>query len=106
MTEYDHQRRTEPVRGKLDAADLRGGHDVAGNSDHEQIAETLVEDDLGRDSRIRAPEDDGERFLRRRHFPAPGLTGFAPTVAQLGNETLVAFTQAFKRLESGVLGGV
>jgi hypothetical protein len=42
-----HQSRAEPSRGELDAADLRRRDDVPGDTDHEQVAEALIEDDLG-----------------------------------------------------------
>lgn len=37
---------TEPRRGELDTADLRGSDDVSGNADDKQVAQALVEDDL------------------------------------------------------------
>ena len=61
--EHDDQRRAELGGGKLDAADLRRGDDVARNADDKQVAEALVEDDLGRHPGVGASEDDSERFL-------------------------------------------
>jgi hypothetical protein len=44
---------------------------VPRDPDHEQIAESLVEDHLGRHPRVGAPEDGGVRLLllRERHAP-------------------------------------
>ena len=58
-----NERRAEALDGKLDAADLRRGDDVARDPDDEEIAKALVEDDLGRDARVGAAEHDGERLL-------------------------------------------
>ena len=63
VAEHDDQPRAEPRGGELDAADLRRRDDVAGDADHEQVAEALVEDDLGGHPRVGAAEDDGERLL-------------------------------------------
>ena len=63
VAEHDHEPRAEPLGGELDAADLRRRDDVAGDADHEQVAQALVEDDLRRHARVRAAEDDGERLL-------------------------------------------
>ena len=57
------------VGGELDAADLRRRDDVAGDADHEQIAQALVEHDLGRDPRVGAAEDDGDRALAPPRAP-------------------------------------
>ena len=66
VSEHDDEPRAEPRRRELDAAHLRRCDDVAGNADHEQIAETLIEDDFGRHARIGTAEDDRERHLIRR----------------------------------------
>ncbi len=49
MTEYDDEPRAESLRGEFDAAHLRGRDDVSGHADHEQIAQTLIENDLDGD---------------------------------------------------------
>ncbi len=63
MAEDDHQSRTELARGEFNAANLRGRHDVAGDSNNEQVAESLVENDLRGNTRVRTAEDDREWFL-------------------------------------------
>ena len=61
-----HQARAEALGRELDAADLRRRDDVARDADDEQIAQALVEDDLGGRARIGAAEHDRARRLRRR----------------------------------------
>jgi hypothetical protein len=68
VAQHDDERRPEPLGGELDAADLRGRDDIAGNADDEQVAEALVEDDLRRHPRVGTAEDDGERFLTERQL--------------------------------------
>ena len=65
VAEDDDQPRAEARRGELDAPDLRRRDDVAGHADDEQVAQALVEHDLGRHARIGAAENDGERLLRQ-----------------------------------------
>jgi hypothetical protein len=63
MAEDHDQSGIESCRAELDAPDLRRRDDVARNPDDEQVSETLVEHDLGRNPRIGAAENDGERLL-------------------------------------------
>ena len=70
MAEHHHQARAEGLGGELDAADLGGRDDVAGDADDEQVAESLIEDQLRGHARIGAAEDDGEGLLAAR--PARG----------------------------------
>ena len=63
MADHHHQARAEALGGELDAAHLRRRDDVAGDADDEEIAEALIEDDLGGHARVRAAEDDGEGLL-------------------------------------------
>ena len=81
--------------GELDAP-LHGGaraaDDVARHADHEQVADPLVEDQLGCHPRVGAADDDGERRLplgqRREVFRLP------PGVDELpAHEPLVALEQ-------------
>ncbi len=51
---------------ELDAADLRRGDDVSGNTDDKQITKALIEDDLRWHPRIGTSENDVERLLARR----------------------------------------
>ena len=96
MTEHDNQPHAIALRGEFDAADLGRGNDIAGDTDHEQIAQTLVEDDLRRHPRIRAAENDRERFLPRRHLVAAGMARERAAIANVGYETLITLLQARK----------
>jgi len=51
----DDQRSLEMLDSVLDAADHGVVDDIAGHSNYKQITESLVENDLGADARIRAP---------------------------------------------------
>lgn len=53
-------------------AEHAGVDDMAGRSHDEEVAETLVEDDFGRHSRVRAAEEDGEWPLFGRK-PMPDM---------------------------------
>ena len=48
MAEHNHQTCAVLFGGELDAAHLRRRHDVAGHAYNEQVAETLVENNLRR----------------------------------------------------------
>src|ERR1700736_4953542 len=57
MAQDDYQTSTEAGCGEFDTADLRRSHDIASDSDHEQVAETLIEDQLRRNARVRAAKN-------------------------------------------------
>ena len=80
VPEHDDEPRVELLGGELDAADQRRRDDVAGDADDEEIAEALIEHELGGHTRIGAAEDDRERLLAVRDFRAApgGLAGAAP----------------------------
>ena len=98
VPQHHHQSGAVPRRGKLDAADLGGRDDVPGHPDHEQVAETLVEDDLGRHPRVGAPEDDGKRLLSRRQCDAARLTREGVRAPLIGDEPTIALAQALQCL--------
>jgi hypothetical protein len=62
VAQHDDQARPEARGGELDAADARGRDDVACDADDEQVAQPLIEDDLGGHARESAPQDDRERL--------------------------------------------
>jgi hypothetical protein len=76
---------------ELDAADLRGRDDVARHADDKQVAEALIEDDLGRHARIRTAEDNGQRFLACRQRAPPRVARAG--AAQLADEAPIALAQ-------------
>jgi hypothetical protein len=63
VTEDDNKASVKPRRRELDAADLRRSDDVAGDTDNEEVAQSLVKDELGRDPGIRTSQHDGEWLL-------------------------------------------
>src|SRR5690606_27926547 len=63
VAEHNDQLRSELLSRKLDAADLRRRHNVAGYTNHEQVAKALVEHELHRHARIGATEHDRNRTL-------------------------------------------
>jgi hypothetical protein len=78
---------------------LRGSHDVSGHPDDEQVAQALVEDDLGRHARIGAPQDDREGLLARHQLGAFRAAGQGdPRLAR--GKPAVPFPQALQRLRS------
>jgi hypothetical protein len=98
VTQDHDQPCVELLRRELHAADLRWSDDVAGDADHEQVAEPLVEDELGGHPRVGAAEDDRERLLAGHEVGAPGLAG--RLVENPRDEPAVAFHQALERLVS------
>jgi hypothetical protein len=65
VAEYHDQPSIVARGGEFDAADLGRGHDVAGYTYHEQVAQALIEYDLRWNTRVGAAEDDRERLLPR-----------------------------------------
>jgi hypothetical protein len=73
MAHYDDQSGTESCRRKLNAAYLGWCDDVAGDSNDEEVAEALVEDQFRGDAGIGTTKDDCERFLSRDQRGATSL---------------------------------
>ena len=90
VAEHDDEPGAELRRRELDAADLRRRDDVAGDTDDEQVAETLAEHELGRHPGVGAAENDGDRLLSR--------AGSSRWTGDAGHEPPVALTQALERL--------
>ena len=63
VAEHDDERAVEHADAELERAEHAGVDDVAGGADDEQVAEALVEDDLGGHPRVGAAEEDRERVL-------------------------------------------
>ena len=53
VSEHHHQLDSETLDCELHAPDARGGDDIPRDADDEQVSQPLIEDDLGRDARIR-----------------------------------------------------
>jgi hypothetical protein len=63
VAQNDYQASSEPPGRKFNASYTRRRHDISGDANHEQIAEALIEDDLGRNASVGATEHDSEGFL-------------------------------------------
>ena len=63
VAEHDDERAVEHADAELERAEHAGVDDVAGGAHDEQVAQALVEDDLGGDPGVGAAEEDGERVL-------------------------------------------
>lgn len=63
VAQHFHEACAELCSGKLDATDQRRRHDIAGDANNKQVAQALIEDDLYRDSRIGAAENNSKRLL-------------------------------------------
>jgi len=100
VPQHDHKPRPELGGGELDAPDLRGGDDVAGDADDKQVAQALVKNDLGRHPRVRTAEDDGEGRLAGRQGVAAGMAGQRIQASDVGCEAAIPLAQAFKRVLS------
>ncbi len=69
VSQDDHQGNAQVLHGVLHAAqDGLVGH-VSGGADDEEVAHTLVKEDLRRDAGIGAPQDDGEGLLPGEGLP-------------------------------------
>lgn len=62
----------------FDAADIHRINDLSGSSNHEDVAETDVEYQFGRDARIGATEDESKRLLVFGQRGTPGEEVWAP----------------------------
>jgi hypothetical protein len=74
VAEDYYQPRVVTGGGEFDTADLGGSNDVAGYPNDEQVSQALIEDQLRRNPRIGASEDDREGPLSRCQGNASGLT--------------------------------
>ena len=101
MTQDHDEPRAEALRGELDTADLRRRDDIARDADHEQIAETLIEDDLHRHTRVRAAENDGERLLARDEIVASRLAHECLETADARDKAAITVPQALERFSRG-----
>ncbi len=60
MAHDHHQLRAIALGRELDRANLRGRDDVAGDANHEQIAQTLIENGFRGGARVSAAQNDRE----------------------------------------------
>ena len=79
---------------------------LPGDANHEQVAQSLVEHDLGRHAGVRAAENDGERLLAGGHVGGAGLAGETICLLGVGDEPPISLPQPFERLLSRDHGGM
>ena len=101
VSEHDDQRHLEHGDGVLEAADDRVGDDLAGVAHDEQVAEALVEDDLGRETRVGAAEQ------RRARASAPAASWWRRSTSWRGCRGSPATKRALPRcISSQAVRGV
>jgi hypothetical protein len=93
VTQYHDQSRAELAHRELHTADLRWGHDVPGDANDEQVAESLIEHDLGGHARVGATEDNPERFLPIGKIAAMCPAHYRRVTANVSDESFVAFAE-------------
>src|SRR5882672_1049366 len=94
MAQHHDESRAESRNREFDAADLRWRDDVAGDPDDEQVTESLPEDQLCGDARVRASEDHGEWLLPVNQLAAAALTETDSGVLHARDKALIALSQA------------
>ena len=99
MAHYDNQSGTESCRRELNAADLGRCDDVAGDSNDEEVAEALVEDQFRGDAGIRTTEDDCERLLSRHQRGTTGLIRKSGRRRLIRHKSPVAVAKASQSIE-------
>ena len=94
MAHDDDQSGTESGRRELNAAYLGRCDDVAGDSNDEEVAEALVEDQFRGDAGIRTTEDDCERLLSRDQRGTTGMIRKGARGRLIRHESPVAVAKA------------
>jgi hypothetical protein len=106
MPQDNNQAGAEPLRRKLHTADLRGGHDVAGYPDDEEVTQSLIENNFDRHAGVRASQDDGERLLAGHEITQPCLTSQRVAAPDAGYEAAVALSEPLESFERSNYGHV
>ena len=101
VPQHDRQPGPEACGCELHTADLRRRHDIAGDANHEQIAQALIEHDLRGHARIGAPQDDRKGLLPRGQLGAARVTDEGVGVAGVREEAAIALAQPAQRFVSG-----
>jgi hypothetical protein len=86
----------DPLRGKLNAVDLRRGDDISGYPDDKQVAKALIAHNLYWHSRIGTSQDDGERLLDQHQLTAALLERERVPATKVRHEAAVSLPQAFE----------
>src|SRR5271167_1658612 len=93
VSKHHHQPRAKLLGRKVDAADLRGGDNVSRNPNHEQVAQSLVEDDLDGNARIGTAKYCREWLLTRRQFNAARAAFEDVAAADIRHEAMISLAQ-------------
>src|SRR6476620_90184 len=98
MSQHQYQAATQMIDRVFDATQTFIIHYVSRHSNDEQIAEPLVEDDLGWNARVRATDNDGERLLNVSQLCAPvrRLTGMLQTAGGVAAITCLELRDCFR----------
>jgi hypothetical protein len=103
VPENDNETSSEPRSRKFNASYTRRGDDVPGDANHEQIAEALIKDDLGRHTRVGATEHDGEGLLTPDEFVTPSEPQ-GRVCRSIRREATVAFAESLQCINCGEHG--
>src|SRR5579862_8493200 len=98
VPQHHDQPRAERLGRELDAANLGWRDDVARDSNHEQIAEALVEHDFGRYAGVGAAQDDREGRLLEGELDAPSAARARLRFPDVSDETAIAVAKAVEGL--------
>jgi hypothetical protein len=93
MAQNDHQAGAKLLCREFNAANLGRRHDVTGDADHEQIAETLIEDDFHGNARIGTAQHGGKGLLAGREVEPAHATRDRIAIARIGDEALITLAQ-------------
>src|ERR1700722_209982 len=93
VSQHNDQSRAELYGGELDAADQRWSDNVAAHANHEQVPQSLIEDDFNRDAGIGATENGGERLLTRGQLETARPARNSVAIADVRHEAPVSLLQ-------------
>ncbi len=98
MAQNDDEAGAKAFRRIFHASDLRGCNHIPRDSNHKKIAQSLIENELGRNSGIGAANDDGKGLLSGHQIPATLVVRAMVLSQMIGGKASVAVLQAFESL--------
>jgi hypothetical protein len=101
MSEHHDQPCTKLRGGKLHTADLRRRHDVSRYANDEQISESLVENQLGRNPGIGTTKNNCKRLLAPNEFRTPWIDRESVAALPVRDKSGVTFAKASQRFSWG-----
>src|SRR5262249_13148232 len=96
VTEDDDERYVEHRHRIFDGTQHRRIYGLPGGANHEYVAQSLVEDELGRHPAVRTAQYGSDRLLAGSKA-GPVLDALAGVCGLAGNETLVTLFECFPR---------